>query len=184
MGFGISPVDGGGQIQNSQQSTPINTQEVIAQFNEASKVMDTEVQAFDKRMLGVKSNDQKSMASDVKQMHVRSDVIPEMAEEALQGELAKEQLVDRTKRKKTKWEEKMDEMAALEGQLAMDQLQGEEKGIFQEFFDNMARIKSLRAKLKQLEQKEEEIEEEKKRKKREEDQKRFNDAQKQNRNGL
>jgi TolA-binding protein len=62
----------------------------------------------------------------------------------------------------------MDDLARLEGELGFEQLEGEEKSIFSQFFDNMARIRTLRAKLKQLEHKEDLLEEEKRHQKLEE----------------
>lgn len=163
MGFGISPVDGGGLVQNTQAAQPLNTESLIAKFNDAARVIDSEVQGLNKQMLGIKDGPKTPVESEVK-TQTKSPLVHAPEQEAMAGELSKESVVEKGKRKKSKWEEKMDEMAALEGQIAMDQLKGEEKGIFQEFFDNMAKIKQLRAKLKQLERQEALIEEEKKKK--------------------
>ena len=168
MGLGISPVDGGAFISQSEQSKPVSTQDMIAKFNDGSKVIDTEVQAMSKQMLGVKDktdgpNAQRTDKGD----RVAEAYAPKVTEE-MSAELSKEQVVDRTRRKKSKWETKMDDLARLEGELGFEQLEGEEKSIFSQFFDNMARIRTLRAKLKQLEHKEDLLEEEKRHQKLEE----------------
>ena len=45
----------------------------------------------------------------------------------------------------------MEELAGLKDAIDIEQLNGEEQGIIQEFFKNMSRIKSLKGHLKQLE---------------------------------
>ena len=157
----IGPV--GGAPQNVPQNTPIDTQQAIQLFNESSKVLDTEVQALSKEMMGkkeIRQGDQQNFSTT--EAGKKPEYIPQAAE-AMIGELAKESDVEKAKRKKSKWEDKMDELASLEGKMDLEQLQGEEKGIFQEFFDNMARIRNLRRKLKQLEEQEAEMERQKKR---------------------
>ncbi len=168
MGFGIAPIDGVGRLQGSQSAQPLDTKSLISQFDDATRVIDNEVQGLNKQMLGIKDSPKSQIETDVKAQNTKSTTVHVPEQEALAGELSKETLLEKSKRKKSKWEEKMDEMAALEGQIAMDQLNGEEKSVFQEFFDNMAKIKQLRSKLKQLEKQEELIEEEKKKKRLEE----------------
>jgi hypothetical protein len=168
MGIGVSPVDGGGLVGKPNQTTAPSTQQMIAAFTEGAKVIDTEVQAMSKDMMGAKKvlDGGKPLQKEALNS-VKSEYVPNVQAE-LEAELTKEQSVDRLKRKKTKWEAKMDELASLEGEVGFEQLQGEEKSIFSQFFDNMARIRSLRAKLKQLERQEELLEEEKQRKRLEE----------------
>ena len=164
MGFGVSPIDGGALISQAGQLKQVSTEDMIEAFNQGSKVIDNEVQAMNKEMMGLKTpNDAPKAESNQKVEHAAINIPHPEAE--LAGELSKEQLVDRAKRRKSKWEAKMDELAGMEGQLGFEQLEGEEKSVFSQFFDNMARIKSLRAKLKQLERQEELLEEEKRRKK-------------------
>lgn len=168
MGFGVSPVDGGAFISQSEQLKPISTQDMIEQFNDGAKVIDTEVQAMSKDMMGVKNKPDAPKAQRTEKGDRVSETYVPMVEEELSAELSKEQVVDRTRRKKSKWETKMDDLARLEGEVGFEQLEGEERSVFSQFFDNMARIRSLRAKLKQLEHKEDLLEEEKRRQKLEE----------------
>lgn len=168
MSYGVSPIEGGGQINPSQRTAP-STQDMVKAFNEGAKVIDNEVQAMTKDMVGAKKLTQNISVQDQKSLqHVKSEYVPNVEAE-LSAELNKESAVDRTRRKKSKWESKMDELAGLEGEVGFEKLEGEERSIFSQFFDNMARIRSLRAKLKQLERQEELAEEEKRRKKLEEE---------------
>jgi hypothetical protein len=168
MGFGISPVDGGAFISQPEALKPVSTQDMIAQFNDGAKVIDSEIQAMSKDMMGVKNKPEGAKTNTTQKTDVPPGAVIPMVEEELSAELSKEQLVDRTRRKKSKWETKMDDLARLEGEVGFEQLEGEERSIFSQFFDNMARIKTLRAKLKQLEKQEDLLEEEKRRQKLEE----------------
>ena len=100
MGLGISPVDGGAFISHSEQSKPVSTQDMIAKFNDGSKVIDTEVQSMSKQMLGLKDktdgpNAQRTDKGD----RVAEAYSPKVTEE-MSAELSKEQVVDRTRRKR------------------------------------------------------------------------------------
>ena len=84
---------------------------------------------------------------------------------------------DEIKKKKDKEKESaseklMDELAKLEGQVDQSQLNEEEQGIFQQFFDNMARIKNLRAKYKRQKRELEEAKRKEKEEKEKEERKR------------
>ena len=57
------------------------------------------------------------------------------------------------------FEEKLEELAKLDGQLEMEQLPAEEKGIIAEFFENMGKIKKLKRQLKQMDKEQERYEE-------------------------
>ncbi|MFT5170704.1 MAG: hypothetical protein ACI9BD_000473 [Candidatus Marinamargulisbacteria bacterium] len=58
--------------------------------------------------------------------------------------------VEKKKRKERKFEEKLAELAQLEGQIEVEEMNTEEKGVIAEFFDNMSKIKKLKRQLKQL----------------------------------
>ena len=60
----------------------------------------------------------------------------------------------RARKKKTPLEQKLDELAALEGLLDTSMLPEEDKKMLEEFFSNMSRIKQLKTKLRQLEEQE------------------------------
>ncbi|NDC82595.1 hypothetical protein EB093_02885 [bacterium] len=168
MGFGVAPIDGGQFVNQSNTVQPLNIQSVIQQFNEGAKVIDNEVQALNKEMMGIRNTGPETREPTGKLEGPNKNVYVPQIEEQIAAELTKENEVTRARRKKSSWETKMDELAQLEGQLGFERLEGEEKEVFSSFFDNMARIRNLRAKLKQLEEKEEQFEEEKRRRNREE----------------
>lgn len=58
------------------------------------------------------------------------------------------------KNKKKKLDQKMAELAKLEGHIDMDELDPEEQGVVNEFFENIRKLKKLKKKYKELEEKE------------------------------
>jgi hypothetical protein len=117
------------------------------------QLMDSEVSLLTSKQLGVddKSGSQHTQGAKEAKEGVRSELLAEMAAVMTEEEVERKK---KSERKKSKFEEKMDKLGKLEGQIDVEQLDQQEKGIVQEFFDNMARIKNLRHRLKQLNQEE------------------------------
>lgn len=62
--------------------------------------------------------------------------------------------VRRKEKKSSHFDEKMEELASLEGQFDLDSLNEDEKGILSSFFSNIRKIKQLRKRKKELDEQE------------------------------
>ena len=163
------PIGGVGQVPNKMPSVGTtdfkNIQEV---FSQGAKVMDTELQAVTKDMIGKKSERAASTTQDAKEVKQAKPTtyMPQQAE-SVASHLAAA-VADVKKKKKSKFDEMMDAMSLLEGTLDLESLSPEQKAEFAELFGNLDRVKKKQSKMKDLEaqevamQRAVEVEEEKK----------------------
>lgn len=128
--------------------------------SETSVIDDKEAGSVNKRQLGRKSDDIESAHHNLvqKDMAQKSRSVREMGQAQLGLGLAQE--IEKKTRKKTKLEETIEELAALEGLMDLEALSEAEKKELEEFFNNVSRLKKMKSKLNYLEE-QEEIEEEK-----------------------
>lgn len=187
--MGISPINPNGPTSANQgvggptQGNPVyanETKEIIAETKElmANMVKAEETIDIESSLVTTKEVGQgKTGATDGGHTMIAQ-------KEAAKAQVAVQELtalIDeqhdvKKKRKKTKLEEKLEELEQLEGNINDAQMTAEEKGVVSKFFDFMAQIKNLRGRLKQLaleeQQLEELLKEKKKREKEEQEQKR------------
>ncbi|MBT5954500.1 hypothetical protein HOG98_07245 [bacterium] len=163
----IAPLQGNQQVSQQAATSQQAVQSFVAEAKEnlaetksfmqdmikGEQLMDSEVSLLTSKQLGVedKSGSQNAQVAKEAKEGVRNELLAEMAAVMTEEEVERKK---KSERKKSKFEEKMDKLGKLEGQIDVEQLDQQEKGIVQEFFDNMARIKHLRHRLKQLNQEE------------------------------
>jgi len=146
------PIGGVGQVPNQMPSVnPTDFKNIQEAFKEGAKVIDTEVQAFTKDMVGKKSERTESRA-DVKEVkqQTRAAYLPQLAESISEQMMSATDDVKK-KKKKTKFDEMMEAMSLLEGTLDLEGLSPEQKEQFAELFDNLDRVKKRQRKMKDLE---------------------------------
>jgi hypothetical protein len=146
------PISGVGQVPNQMPSvSPTDFKNIQEAFKEGSKVIDTEVQAFTKDMVGKKTESAESRADtkEVKQQ-TRAEYLPQLAESISEQMMSATDDVKK-KKKKTKFDEMMEAMALLEGTMDLESLSPEQKAQFSELFDNLDRVKKRQRKMKDLE---------------------------------
>jgi len=162
MGHAVGPV-GHQPIKGTpppgQNQTKTNIESAMEAMSEALQNFDTEAQGASKDQLrGTKTSLEggKTTAAQSKS----ATYIPHIEDQAASAGLINEDdIKTKKKKKKSKWKEKLEKLAGLEGQIDDTQLQTEEKGIIKEFFSNMNQIKDLKAKLSRLEHQEQKYQE-------------------------
>ncbi len=160
------PVSGGKPpIQNIQPDFQQNLpeppdlknsmQDLLETAKMEAMTVDKEVMHMSKEDLGVKKKVDQGM-EQVKEGKQGADNIAII--EALAALLQTDEVDKKRKKKKTKFEEKLEELEGLEGLIDKNQLPDEDRQELEKLFDNLARIKQSKAKLKQLEDQEEQYE--------------------------
>jgi hypothetical protein len=146
------PIGGVGQVPNQMPAVGAtdfkNIQEI---FSQGAKVLDTELQALTKDMVGRKSDRAESTAQDPKEVKQAKPTtyMPQQAESVV-AQLASA-VADVKKKKKSKLDDMLAQLALMEGSLDLEQLSPEQKAQFEELFDNLARVKKRQAKMQELE---------------------------------
>jgi hypothetical protein len=141
-------------LQNQAQEPELHTsmQDLAAAAKQEAMSVDKEVMFFNKKDLGKLKDIEHGteQVKDGKKGAETTNFIEQLAA------LLQDDAVDKKRRKKkTKFEEKLEELAGLEGRIDLSQLPEEERHEFEKLFENMSRIKTVKAKLKQLEDQEE-----------------------------
>ncbi len=177
-----TPTNTGG-VNSFVAETKENLQEAKATMKDivkAEQTIDSEVSLLNSKDLGVK--DQTTTQTIMQQAKAKQAQHPDQTVEELAAQIqSQDEIKKKNRRKKAKFEEKMEELAGLKDAIDVEQLNGEEQGIIQEFFKNMSRIKSLKGQLKQIESDERRLEDllsEKENKERERQRKRREEAMK------
>lgn len=158
---GVGPI--GLQPNAGNQGANNNAEVAKAVIKEAMETIDTEIMALSgKKELGMKDKDAtltQLQQKEIPQGRTANEVLQHAAQLAAQ-ELLKEKIEEeKDARKNESFEETMESLKHLEGKIDENLVPDEHKGIVRQFFDNMARIKQLRSKLKQLEKEEKKMEE-------------------------
>lgn len=165
-------------------SGPKNNQSLAKAFANAEAALDSGKEAlqnvFDTEVMGISGKQAKggvekkdNQPSSAKDVAVSGSKAGEYA--ALIEEMEKLRKGERKKKKRSSdLEQTFDELQELEDVIDPKDVTPEEKGIIEEFFDNLARIKNLRKRLKQLK------EEEKQLKQRQKEQERKTEEERQN----
>ncbi len=146
------PIGGVGQVPNQTPSVgPTDFKNIQEVFSQGAKVLDTELQAVTKEMLGKKSERAESTSQDPKEVKQAKPTtyMPQQAESVV-AQLASA-VADVKKKKKSKFEEMLSQLALMEGTLDLEQLPPEQRAQFEELFDNLARVKKKQNKMKDLE---------------------------------
>ena len=177
-----TPTNTGG-VNSFVAETKENLQEAKSAMKDivkAEQTIDSEVSLLNSKDLGVK--DQTTTQTIMQQAKAKQAQHPDQTVEELAAQIqSQDEIKKKNRRKKAKFEEKMEELAGLKDAIDVEQLNGEEQGIIQEFFKNMSRIKSLKGQLKQIESDERRLEDllsEKENKERERQRKRREEAMK------
>jgi len=170
------------QNQGPQQQDPVKQIETIVSsaietMKDAAAVFDTESQAVGKNQLP-KYNATQGHGHDTtltsEAGRTKQTYMPNIDAEKFAGLENTSKEIDAIKKKKKKpgaFEEHLEELASLEGTLDDTSLNTEEKGLIAEFFENLNRIKNLRARLKQLKNQQKHMDDQKEQqKKREQEQ--------------
>ena len=145
------PIGGVGQVPNQMPSVGAtdfkNIKEIFAQ---GAKVLDTELQAVTKEMIGKKSERTESTATNPKEVN-QAKPTPYLPQEAASVAAHLGAAIADVKKKKSKFDEMMESMSLLEGTLDLETLSPEQKAEFAELFDNLGRVKKKQSKMKDLE---------------------------------
>lgn len=147
--MGIAGLGGPGGPGGPQKSQPNKTEQLMNTLKDAAKILDTEVAGMSKQQA-------KGTVDDAASPQDMQDML-EMNAAQRAGELTKEQ-IEETKEadQKKKLDRRMAELEAMEEMIDENQVDEEDKGVVQEFFQTMSRLKNLRGRMKQLEQEERE----------------------------
>ena len=153
----VNPLQSG-NTSGSNAVKADSIQMAINGMNDALAVIDSEIGA--KSDLKKSENFDKSQSSTSANQAQQKEVPPtKLPEDIAAFLLSMTDDVKKKKRKKSTLEEKMEELAELEGNIDTANLSPEEKEIIETFYENMARIKTLKGKFKRLQQQREKAEE-------------------------
>ena len=178
-----APISGAGPSQFKPGATNNNNIDntiesaMEAMKNESAMVDEQESAGVAGKLKTQRNESQSDVQSRMQQTQQESKQAMSKINEQEAAKFTSTKQSDEIKKKKDKEKESaseklMDELAKLEGQVDQSQLNEEEQGIFQQFFDNMARIKNLRAKYKRQKRELEEAKRKEKEEKEKEERKR------------
>lgn len=155
LGF-ARPNQSSGNVQNQKnQLGPIHTDDLTQLFNEASKVIDNEIQMLMAELKKLNTLEPQRSGSN----QVGKEATPEMSNlmEAYIASLMTDVELNRKTKKKSSFEERLELLAKLEEEIDTSQLPSALKEAFDRFFDNMSRIRRLKTRLKQLQKEEQQL---------------------------
>lgn len=145
------PIGGVGQVPNQAPTvSPTDIQHLQRTFQEGAKVLDSELQAVSKEMIGKKSENA-TTARDAKEVQQAKQMPQPKEAEALASQMA-QAATDVKNKKKTKFDEMMEQLQLLEETLDLEQLSPEQKAEFQNLFENLSRVKKRQKKMRELEE--------------------------------
>jgi|GEM_PF-4072124 len=122
---------------------------------DSTKVIDNEVSFVNKNQIKGKDQEQNTSAKDVKQSSSGQSLA--YAIEAALAALMSDEVDKKRKKEKKSLEDRMLELAELEGALDLSALSAQEQEEVAEFFDNLARIKNMKKHLNGLERQESDL---------------------------
>lgn len=150
---GINPA--GNQNKDTSQIQQ-NIKDAAELMKEQAQVIDTELAFMGDKAKPNKSsqNNGNTNIADPKQQKSAH-----LTQEAAAATQMTDEVEKKKKKKETLFEEKMAQLSHLEGATDETMLNEEEKGVFQEFFENLARFRTLREKLTRLQKQKKKYEE-------------------------
>tara|TARA_A100001015_G_C14871057_1_gene664394 strand:- start:61 stop:645 length:585 start_codon:yes stop_codon:yes gene_type:complete len=178
-----APISGAGPGQFKPGATNNNNIDTTiesameAMKNESAVVDEQESAGVSGKLKTQRNESQSDVQSRMQQTQQESKQAMGKVNEQEAAKFTSAKQSDEIKKKKDKEKESaseklMDELAQLEGQVDQSQLNEEEQGIFQQFFENMNRIRTLRGKYKRQKRELEEAKRKEKEEKEKEERKR------------